>query len=59
MQYTPTYIWRQNIGGLWQYRVMCSADPAPQGMSDQQKEVMQRALNRIQTTLKNSPVTQR
>ena len=58
-EYTPTYIWRQAVNGKTQYRVLCSADPAPAGMSDQQKQVMQRALNRIQTALQGSPVTQR
>ena len=59
LEYTPTYIWRQSVGGQMQYRLICSADPAPEGMSTQQKEVMQRSLNRIQTVLKNSPVIER
>ena len=58
-QYTPTYIWRQSAEGKYRYRVVCSADPAPEDMSAQQREVMQRALNRIQTTLKDSPVSLR
>ena len=58
-EYTPTYIWRQSVNGSMQYRVVCSADPAPDGMNSQQKEVMQRALTRVQTILKDSPVTQR
>lgn len=58
-QYTPTYIWRQSVNGKYQYRVVCSADPAPDEMSAQQREVMQRALKRIQTTLKDSPLSQR
>lgn len=58
-EYTPTYIWRQSVNGAVQYRVLCSADPAPEEMSGQQKEVMQRALTRVRTILKNSPVTQR
>ena len=58
-EYTPTYIWRQTVNNKTQYRVLCSADPAPADMSDQQKQVMQRALNRVQTTLKDSPVNQR
>ena len=58
-EYTPTYIWRQTVDKKIQYRVVCSADPTPDDMSDQQKEVMSRALNRIQNTLKDSPVSQR
>ena len=58
-EYTPTYIWRQSVNGVMQYRVVCSADVAPDEMSGQQQEVMQRALTRVQSILKNSPVTQR
>ena len=59
IEYTPTYIWRQTVSGKTQYRLLCSADPPPEGMSAQQKDVMQRALKRIQTTLKNSPIKER
>ena len=58
-EYTPTYIWRQSVNGVMRYRVVCSADPAPDEMSSQQREVMQRALTRVQSILKDSPVTQR
>ncbi len=59
LEYTPTYIWRQSAGGQMQYRLICSADPPPEGMTTQQKEVMQRSLSRIQTVLKDSPVAER
>ena len=59
VEYTPTYIWRQTVDGKMQYRVVCSADPAPEGMSEQQREVMARALNRIQTAMQGCPVRQR
>ena len=55
-EYTPTYIWRQNVNGNLQYRIVSSADAVPEGMSEQQQDVMKRALNRIQTALQNSPV---
>ena len=58
-EYTPTYIWRQTVDKKMQYRILCSADAAPDGMSSQQSEVMQRSLTRIQNTLKDSPVAQR
>ncbi len=58
-EYTPTYIWREKMGKTYQYRVVCSADPAPEEMSGQQRGYMQNALNRVQSTLKNSPVYQR
>jgi len=59
VEYTPTYIWRQTVDGQVRYRLVCSADPAPEGMSASQKGVMDRALSRIHSALANSPVTQR
>lgn len=53
VSYTPTYIWRQKIGGKWQYRVICSDAAAPADMSQDQKEVMGRALKRVQEALEN------
>ncbi len=58
-EYTPTYIWRQSVNGAMRYRVVCSADPPPEEMSAQQREVMQRALNRVESILKGSPVARR
>lgn len=59
IEYTPTYIWRQSVGGQMQFRLVCSSEPPPEGMSDQQKEVMQRSLGRVQTALEDSPVMER
>lgn len=53
VSYTPTYIWRQKIGGKWQYRVICSDAAAPADMSQDQKDVMGRALKRVQDALEN------
>lgn len=58
-EYTPTYIWRQNVNKTNQYRVVCSSDPAPEDMDSKQRGYMQNALKRIRDTLKKSPVTQR
>ena len=58
-EYTPTYIWRQNIHDRWQYRVVASNGNIPDGMDQQQEKVMGRALNRVKETLKDSPVIQR
>ena len=49
--YTPTYIWRQAVGGKQQYRVINSAKAAPAGMTQKQIEVMGRALARVQKAL--------
>ncbi|MBE5787671.1 MAG: CapA family protein [Clostridiales bacterium] len=59
IEYTPTYIWRQNVNGKMQYRVVASNAPAPEGMDNHQKEVMGRALERIKNTLKDSPAALR
>lgn len=58
-EYTPTYIWCQRDGGKTSFRVVCSADPAPEGMDDRQKTYMQNAYNRIRETLQNCPVSMR
>lgn len=58
VEYTPTYIWRQYEGNKWQYRVVCSAEEAPENMEQKQQEVMARALSRIQKTLEGTPATQ-
>lgn len=58
-EYTPTYMWRQSLNGKVCYRLVCSADAAPEGMSAQQSGVMGRALERIQSALADSPLTQR
>ena len=59
IEYTPTYIWRQSVGGRMQYRLVCSADPPPEGMSDSQKEVMQRSLTRIRNVMQGGPAAER
>lgn len=59
VEYTPTYIWKQTVDGKMQYRVVCSADPAPAGMDEKQRQYMANALNRVQKTLHESPVSLR
>ena len=59
IEYTPTYIWKQKIGGRTQFSLVCSADPPPEAMSAQQTQVMQRSLKRVQSALKDSPVEMR
>ena len=59
IEYTPTYIWRQNFNGNMQYRIVSSNQPPPDGMDKNQQEVMGRALNRIQNSLSGCPVIER
>ena len=57
--YTPTYIWRYKQDGQYQYRIVPSDQPAPDGMSDDQIGYMQKAYKNIQKYLGDSPVTLR
>lgn len=57
--YTPTYIWRYKQDGLYQYRIVPSDQPAPDGMSDEQIGYMQKAYKNLLKYLGDSPVTLR
>lgn len=54
LSYTPTYIWKQQIGGQDQYRVVQSNQAAPAQMNDAQRGVMSRSLLRTQENLHDS-----
>ncbi len=53
--YTPTYVWKQKIGGKTQFRVLSSAEEAPEKMNDEQKKYMNNALKYITKMLTDSP----
>ncbi len=55
VQYTPTYIWRYRESGRYIYQVMASDQTAPENMDTSQRDVMQRALDRINKLLADSP----
>lgn len=57
--YTPTYTWRYKQDGQYQYRIVPSDQPAPDGMSDEQVTYMQKAFKNLQKYLGDSPVTLR
>lgn len=59
IEYTPTYIWRRSVKGKMQYQVVCSSDPAPEGMDAKQKDIMARALTRIKNAMKDGPAEMR
>ena len=59
VEYTPTYVWRQSVNGALQYRLVCSSDPAPEGMDQKQSGVMSRALTRIREAMKGCPAEER
>ena len=49
IEYTPTYIWGQDLSGAYRYRVIQSAVAAPAEMNTKQSEVMGRALKLYRT----------
>ncbi|MBR5111097.1 MAG: CapA family protein [Clostridia bacterium] len=59
IEYTPTYIWRQSMEGKIRYRLICSNEPPPEGMSVNQRGVLERSLARIQSIMENSPAKER
>ncbi len=56
--YTPTYVWKQKISGKTQFRVLPSAEEAPEKMNDEQKKYMSNALKYITKMLTDSPAKQ-
>lgn len=56
VQCVPTYVWRWKQGSNYQYRVVLSDAEPPDGMSDEQRGAMERALKNLRTTLEDSPV---
>lgn len=59
VEYVPTYIWRTKENGQYIYRVIPSDQPAPEMMDENQKGVFQKALERINKLLANSPAKPR
>lgn len=59
VQYTPTYCWGQKTDALYQYRVVCSAEAAPDSMIQKQRDIMGRALKLIQDTMAKGVAVQR
>jgi poly-gamma-glutamate synthesis protein (capsule biosynthesis protein) len=59
VQYTPTYIWRNQADGHVEYLVVPSDQAPPESMDDSQRKVMSRALDRINKLLADSPAKQR
>jgi poly-gamma-glutamate synthesis protein (capsule biosynthesis protein) len=55
VEYTPTYIWRYRESGRYVYQVIPSNQKAPENMDTNQRDVMQRALERINKQMTESP----
>jgi poly-gamma-glutamate synthesis protein (capsule biosynthesis protein) len=55
VEYTPTYIWRYKESGHYVYQVILSNQKAPENMDTNQRDVMQRALDRINKQMTDSP----
>ncbi len=59
VEFVPTYIWRLKENGQYVYQVIPSDRPAPETMDENQRGVMQRALERINKLLAESPAKPR
>ena len=59
IEYTPTYIWGQDLSGAYRYRVIPSAQAAPAEMNTKQTEVMGRALKLVQDEMDKGIAMQR
>ena len=59
IEYTPTYIWGQDLSGAYRYRVIQSAVAAPAEMITKQSEVMGRALKLVQDEMDKGIALQR
>ncbi|MBO4379079.1 MAG: CapA family protein, partial [Clostridia bacterium] len=59
IEYTPTYIWGQDLSGAYRYRVIQSAVAAPAEMNTKQSEVMGRALKLVQDEMDKGIALQR
>lgn len=57
-EYTPVYTWKFKQDGSYYYRCVAADQPAPDGMDNEQKTNMEKALSATQTALSGSPVTQ-
>ncbi len=58
LTYTPTYVWRDKLNGKTFYRVVPSNADAPQAMSTDQRNTMERSRKLIVDRLSGSVVTQ-
>lgn len=54
LSYTPTYIWKQTIGGKEQYQVIRSDQAPPAQMNENQQGVMSRSLERTNESLQDT-----
>lgn len=59
MEYTPTYIWRQNMNGNVQYHVLPSNHIPPADMETSQEEEMERSYQRINDVMSAGPIKER
>ncbi len=55
VEYTPTYIWRYRENGRYVYQVIASNKAAPDNMDTKQRDVMERALERVNKQMADSP----
>lgn len=55
--YTPTYVWRYRQDSQYHYRVVPSHLAPPDGMNEEQSKQMQKAFQRVEGLMADSPVS--
>ena len=58
-EYTPVYTWKYKQDGRWYYRCIASDTETPDGMDNEQRKMMNKAAETVETMLKDSPLTER
>ena len=58
-EYTPVYTWKYKQDGRFYYRCIASAEEAPDGMDSEQRKMMAKSAEAVETALKDAPLSER
>ena len=58
-EYTPVYTWKYKQDSRFYYRCIASANEAPDGMDSEQRKMMAKAAETVETALSDAPLNER
>ena len=58
-EYTPVYTWKYKQDGRFYYRCIASGSEAPDGMDSEQRKMMAKSAETVETVLKDAPLSER
>lgn len=58
-EYTPVYTWKYKQDGRFYYRCIASGTEAPDGMDSEQRKMMAKSAEAVETALKDAPLSER